>query len=175
MQINPKNLGYSLVEVLVGLSITIGVLVLFAYLSTMGSLVRGGIEKKTESFQMANNLVSKLYNSTFNEIELMCQAKGVLGTSVTDPCIDSGGQLAVLTPFGPFVNPLLQYFDATINVTTMQNSGATSSATISCLHLNTCRYLIDSTLIEVQLSYHWLEPTVAGAQSRTVFFRRGVR
>lgn len=172
-----QNNGFTVTEILVGLGITVGVLSVLAFLSSQGSLTRGGIEKKTESFQMATNIISKLYDSSLSDIDLICRSKGALAQTVVDPCPNIMRQ-SKETPRGlatNVANPLVNFLDSKINITTMQNSNATASPTISCLHINTCKYLISSSLIEVQLTYHWYEPALTTTQSRRLSFRRGVR
>lgn len=170
-----KQQGFTLLESVVGVGITAVLFAFIAYLTSIGHLSRGSIEKKSESFEMVSNLIAKLHGVPLNELLLICQDKGALNATPADPCVTSTKQLALLSPHGPWAHPLEAFFDATINVTTMQNSNTTASPAISCVHINNCRYLISSSLFEVQLTYHWHDPVTAEAQSRRLSFRRGVR
>lgn len=165
--------GFTLVEILVGIGIIGGLLSVLMYLSSYGHQSRAGQEKKTESFSLASNLISKLYQSSFLEIIQVCT--DLNSNNTPDPCLDSNGQLQNIISNKNFTNPLSRYFDSTLKVTTFQNSGETNSQGISCVHINSCNTIISNALLELKITYHWFDPSLVKAQSRSIVFRRGVR
>lgn len=168
--------GFSLLELLVAAAIGGAAISLILYLSTVGTMSRSGIEKKTEAFHLGTTLTSKLYNSSLQEIELICTNKSAFNTIAPNPCIDKKNQLAdIKSIIAPGGNPLEQFFDARINASTLQYSNSSTAIATSCIHIDNCRYIIAKTVMEIQLTYHWHEPLTSKVESRRIFFRKGVQ